>query len=164
MTGSPVQEVVEALRQELGDDLRGVVLFGSRARGEGRPESDWDLLVVADALPSSPLERGQALTRVVPPRWRGRVAILGRTPREFETQFPSYYLDLGLDGRILFDRNGYLEARLGLIRQRIHEGGLRRRRIGRGFMWSWETPPPGPWRIDWSGMHGLGGTSNSSES
>jgi len=33
--GEPsLREVVEALRQELGQALRGIVLFGSRARGK----------------------------------------------------------------------------------------------------------------------------------
>lgn len=151
----PLPEVVEALRQELGSALRGVVLFGSRARGEGRPESDWDLFVVADTLPSSPLERGKALRHVLLPRWRGRVAITAKTPQEFETEFPSYYLDVATDGQILFDQNGYLQNRLTRIRQRIKEAGLRRQKIGRDFLWTWEIPPEGPWQIDWSGVRGL---------
>jgi predicted nucleotidyltransferase len=48
---------VEALRDGLGDRLVAVALFGSRARGEAGEESDWDLLVVAEGLPTSPLQR-----------------------------------------------------------------------------------------------------------
>ena len=150
-----LQKVIDALRQAFGTALAGIVLFGSRARGEARPESDWDLLVLIDTLPSSPLERCKALRRTLPARWRGRVAIIAKTPLEFETEFPSYYLDLATDGQILFDRNGYLEDRLRVIRQRIQEAGLRRQKIGKGFLWTWESPPPGPWRIDWSGAYGL---------
>ena len=36
--------VLDALRNGLGDDLVAVVLFGSQARGEADPQSDWDLL------------------------------------------------------------------------------------------------------------------------
>lgn len=44
-----VERLVERLRDELGDDLRAVWLYGSRARGEApRPESDVDVLVIAD--------------------------------------------------------------------------------------------------------------------
>lgn len=40
---------VELLREELGERLRSVWLYGSRARGETtHPESDVDLIVVAD--------------------------------------------------------------------------------------------------------------------
>ena len=28
---------------------RRVILFGSRGRGQGRPDSDWDILVIADS-------------------------------------------------------------------------------------------------------------------
>ncbi|MFQ3632367.1 nucleotidyltransferase domain-containing protein, partial [Roseiflexus sp.] len=31
--------------------MAAVTLFGSRARGEAAPESDWDLLVIAKNLP-----------------------------------------------------------------------------------------------------------------
>ena len=151
----PLQEVVETLRREFGSALRGVVLFGSRARGKARPESDWDLLVVAEGLPSSLLERARALRRLLHPRWLGRAAIIAKTPAEFETEFPSFYLDVATDGQILFDRNGYFQERLALIRQRIKEAGLRRQKIGRDFLWAWETPPQGPWQIDWGGVHGL---------
>jgi len=36
------------LDNELGGDLRGLWLYGSRARGTAHPESDVDLLVIAD--------------------------------------------------------------------------------------------------------------------
>lgn len=36
------EPVIESLRAGLGDNLVAVVLFGSRARGEAGPESDWE--------------------------------------------------------------------------------------------------------------------------
>lgn len=36
------------LEQALGDDLRALWLYGSRARGEAHEESDIDLLLIAD--------------------------------------------------------------------------------------------------------------------
>jgi len=42
------RQVCEDLRPRYGNRLRDVVLVGSRARGEGHPESDVDLLVVLD--------------------------------------------------------------------------------------------------------------------
>ena len=45
-----VERLVEELRAELGESLRAVWLYGSRARGERGPDSDIDLLVItADA-------------------------------------------------------------------------------------------------------------------
>lgn len=44
-----VGRFVDVLQGELGDDLRAVWLYGSRARGERlHPDSDVDLLVIAD--------------------------------------------------------------------------------------------------------------------
>lgn len=43
-----VQRLASGLRKALGDDLRALWLYGSRARGEAHPESDVDLLVIAD--------------------------------------------------------------------------------------------------------------------
>lgn len=44
-----VDRFAEALRERLGDRLRSVWLYGSRARGEeARPDSDVDLLIVVD--------------------------------------------------------------------------------------------------------------------
>lgn len=41
-------EAVLGLRQSMGDDLVAVALFGSRARGDAKEWSDWDLLVGSD--------------------------------------------------------------------------------------------------------------------
>lgn len=43
-----VEGFVSRLDNELGSDLRGLWLYGSRARGTRHPESDIDLLVIAD--------------------------------------------------------------------------------------------------------------------
>lgn len=38
------------LKRRLGDHLKTVILFGSRARGDHEPDSDYDLLIVVDAI------------------------------------------------------------------------------------------------------------------
>jgi predicted nucleotidyltransferase len=43
-----VERFASRLDSELGGDLRGLWLYGSRARGTAHPESDVDLLVIAD--------------------------------------------------------------------------------------------------------------------
>lgn len=60
-----VAGIVESLREELGDALDAIWLFGSRARGEpGHGESDVDLLVL---LGHADWTDGQRLQRLV---WR----------------------------------------------------------------------------------------------
>lgn len=43
-----IERFASRLDNELGDDLRGLWLYGSRARGTAHPESDVDLLVIAE--------------------------------------------------------------------------------------------------------------------
>lgn len=43
-----IERYASLLDDELGDDLRGLWLYGSRARGTAHPESDIDLLVIAE--------------------------------------------------------------------------------------------------------------------
>lgn len=39
---------LQELRRQLGPQLREVILFGSRARGDAAPDSDYDCLAVVD--------------------------------------------------------------------------------------------------------------------
>ena len=39
----PLMKFRQAVDQAFGDDVERVVLFGSRARGDARPDSDWDV-------------------------------------------------------------------------------------------------------------------------
>lgn len=43
-------ELVAKLRSRLGDNLRQIVAFGSRARGAHRPDSDFDCLAILEEL------------------------------------------------------------------------------------------------------------------
>jgi predicted nucleotidyltransferase len=43
-------EIKNGLDRMYGGRLQGVYLFGSRARGEGAPDSDVDILVVLDEV------------------------------------------------------------------------------------------------------------------
>jgi predicted nucleotidyltransferase len=43
-----VQKCKEALARQYGERLRGVILYGSNARGDATPFSDIDLLVLLD--------------------------------------------------------------------------------------------------------------------
>ena len=103
-----LNRVVSKLREGLGDDLVAVVLFGSRARGEAREGSDWDVLIIANDLPGRTLERVIRLKRMLPPEYRGEVSLLAKTPEEFMSNLPDLYLDIALDGIILSDTGGYM--------------------------------------------------------
>jgi predicted nucleotidyltransferase len=144
--------VVTALRQGLGDNLVAVVLFGSRARGDATEASDWDLLVIARHLPPSFFQRHLQLKALLPIEWRGRVALLARTPAEFEAHLTSLMLDIALDGVVLDDPEGYAAEQLARLRKLIESKGLHRKQKGKDFIWNWERFPGFDWSLEWEAV------------
>jgi predicted nucleotidyltransferase len=64
------RSVAAELRAMYGSRLKNVLLFGSWARGDAQPESDIDLLVVLDEVPS----RSRELARMDSVMWRHSLA------------------------------------------------------------------------------------------
>lgn len=123
-------ELTEAIAGWLGDRLVGVALFGSAARGEQRPDSDFDLLIAV----RGPISR--ALYR----EWDERESIQAAARAwglPVNPQFVSYdpasceepgglWLECAIDGRVLQDSSGALGRRLIELRRQIAEGRYRR--------------------------------------
>jgi len=86
--------LVEALRQALKSDLWGIVLFGSRARGEGKSYSDWDVLILADGVPENPVDRTLWLHDLIFREGITGVSPILRTRKEFEKSLRPIYLDI----------------------------------------------------------------------
>jgi predicted nucleotidyltransferase len=147
--GREIAPVVQALQQGLGKKLVAVVLFGSRARGDAKEESDWDMLVIAEDLPERQMERYRRTKEVLPQEWRGRISILAKTPDEFEAALPSIYLEIALDGLILYDPQEYAGTQLQKLRRLIKSKDLRREKRGKDFIWQWGTFPGFGWSLSW---------------
>jgi len=60
-----LKQIVTALQAALADRLVAVVLFGSQARGDASQDSDWDVLVIAEALPEKSFERHMFVKRLL---------------------------------------------------------------------------------------------------
>ncbi|HEY3255099.1 MAG TPA: nucleotidyltransferase domain-containing protein [Polyangiaceae bacterium] len=145
-----VQAVPEALRKVFGAALVAVALFGSRARGDSRADSDLDFYVLVNGLPADPFERARVLSNALPSQVAHCLNVLARTVEEFETDITPLHLDLAVDARILFDTEGYLASRLEMVRRRIREAGLERKP---DLVWRWQTTPRTcDWSIRWDGV------------
>jgi hypothetical protein len=73
------------------------------------------------------------------------------TPKEpeFEAHLPSLYLDIALDGRILYDRQNYAAQKLPALRGLIQRVGLYRERTPVGDVWRWRKEPVTGWALQW---------------
>lgn len=144
-----LEPVMEALQRGLGDNLVAVALFGSRARGDATPDSDWDLLLIAHNLPERPLSRHFYLKSLLPKEWRARISLLAKTSGEFDARLTSLYLDIALDAIVLYDPQGYLHERLPRLRAWTAHVGLRRERSNGDWAWRWQGEPLPEWALRW---------------
>jgi hypothetical protein len=135
----------DAIREHYGDRLRALAVFGSVGRGTAGPDSDIDLLVVADDLPRGRLARVrefEAVERALNAAFAGSamppLSPIFKTPAELDAGSP-LLLDMIEDSVVLVDRAGVLRTRLDRLRARLAELGAQR--IWRGNAWYWDLKP-----------------------
>lgn len=120
-------------------------MFGSVGRGTPRPDSDIDLLIVAEGLPDGRMKRVARFADVeasLQPLLQelseaGITAELSpvlKTPAEVLRGSP-LLLDMTDDARILYDRNGFLRSALDALKARLASLGARRIFIGNAWLW-----------------------------
>lgn len=131
-----------ALDRHFGERLVSVVLFGSRARGTAKPESDVDLLVIVRGLPVNRPKRYDELrpiAREVSEAFAAALSLIALTPEEAATVKP-YYLGL-LSGYVLIlDRGRFFDGVLGRLQARLAELGARRYVDKDGYEY-WDLKP-----------------------
>ncbi len=130
---------------DLGDNVRSIVLFGSMARGQAKPSSDIDLLVIADVFPKSFRERRKFLleawdrarkTKKLPAvEWN----LVTKSTEEAGVHSP-LYLDMVEDAILLLDRGAFFEKVLLDIKEKMRKLGSRRIFLEDGS-WYWDLKP-----------------------
>jgi predicted nucleotidyltransferase len=132
-----------------GDRLVSLVVFGSMGRGTPRPDSDVDLLIVAEPLPDgrmprvdefAPVEKSLAAIRDDGRRagFFNECSPVFKTPAEVRAGSP-LLLDMVEDARVLFDRDAFFRTAIDRLKERLARHGARR--IWRGNAWLWDLKP-----------------------
>lgn len=147
------EAVVGALREAFGSRLKMAVLFGSQARGDARPGSDHDLLLVVEDLPADPVRRQREVRLPLLPilhETPGPISFVAKTPEEVEANLSPLLLDVCADGVCLLGADlfeGYRARALAAIRQ----AGMRREDLGGRRMWTLPGGPSSTWELTWDG-------------
>ncbi len=89
---------------------------------------------------------------MLPDSWRGQVSVLAKTPSEFEAGVPDLFLDIALDGIVLYDKDDYIHKRLSRLRQIVQKEGLYREQRGRELVWQWQAFPGLGRQLTWDGV------------
>jgi len=145
------KKIVDCYKDYLGNQLISIVLFGSHARGEAKETSDYDLFIIAEELPLRALRRMLYIRTPLKGQFEEKICIIAKTPEEVSKDFPPFFLDLGLDGIILFDRNDFFRNLQKRIIEIIQQAGLERKKDNGEYHWEWHTPPQNGWEITWNG-------------
>jgi uncharacterized protein len=108
-------EITEELAHriiEAVDPLK-IILFGSRARGDARPDSDFDILVIQES--SKPRHRRSALLYTVLADLPMEVEIMVYTPQEVLqwSAVPEAFITTAVrEGQVLYERSNGSDSRM----------------------------------------------------
>ena len=143
-----IDSFLQRLLEEFGENLVSVVLYGSVARGNFRPDSDIDLLLVFKELPPRrfacynlihPLlqEVERSASQYGEGEQHHRFSTILKTQEE--ARYTSrYYIDMTTDAVLLYDRDGFFGSVLDQLRARMKELGSRKIYIGERWYWDWK--------------------------
>ena len=117
-------ELVHRAQELVGESFIGLVLFGSMARGEARDSSDVDLLIV--------VKRELALERRLYVQWDTAFADSRLSPHFVHLplnaeQAGSIWLEVAIDGILLFENGRDISHMLGKIRTAMAAGRIVRK-------------------------------------
>lgn len=142
---SLIAALCDAVPRVYGDRLWSLALYGSVARGTMRPDSDIDLLIVADPLPKGRMARVaefEAVEKLLAPalaeaRSKGVDTFFSpvfKTRAELE-HGSFLFLDMPDEARILYDREVCLASYLTGLAARLKAMGAERVPFQGGHYW-----------------------------
>ena len=144
------ERILTEARNFYGDRLVAVAVFGSVGRGTQRFDSDMDVLVIAEGLPTGRMKRIREFDASVEIKLEQFIKSLKKegidtyisaiikTPEEIKAG-SLLFLDMIEDARILYDSGGFFEGVLKELRERLDSLGSRM--VWRGNAWYWILKP-----------------------
>ena len=137
--GGVLSLAVECLKHAFGQRLLGVILFGSRARGDYRPQSDYDFLVLLDSYLAGPIDDYFSAYRALRPfretTLRDTTIAIVSIADLREHISSAVLLNALFEGIILYDPRGTLARAKGKLLARLKALGIRRVRASWGYTW-----------------------------
>lgn len=128
-------EFIKRLKESWGEELLSVILFGSWTRGEAKPGSDMDLLIVREHLPQSRLERFRlwhCVAQEISKTFARMLSVVLLTEEEARAARP-FYLDMTEEAVILYDKEGFFLSVLDNLRKTLTKLGAKRVRDAKGY-------------------------------
>jgi hypothetical protein len=142
-----LKEYCSGMASHFSEKLFSICVFGSVAKGMAAPESDIDVLVVAEGLPTEIGLRVKEtnyihirLKKTEPYRSlrkAGRCALISDiflTPSEVK-RHPPILLDMIDEGIILYDKDDFLRNTLRLLKNKLKALGARKIVSAKGHYW-----------------------------
>ncbi|MFQ6014545.1 MAG: nucleotidyltransferase domain-containing protein [Anaerolineae bacterium] len=145
-----LERFLSLLQEEMGEALVGVVLYGSLARNQVKPDSDIDLLVVGrgskgeveegyrhacDALEETPEYRALVKEGIWP-----SISPFIVTDEYLRQNTPWLLLEIQDHGLFLYDPEGFLAWKIEQVRERMRELGTKKVMLPDGS-WYWDVKP-----------------------
>ena len=144
-----ISKLLEEVKFLYGSRLVTLAVFGSYARNAMKPDSDLDLLIIAEGLPHGRMARVREFLEAEA-KLQPSLDVLNqqsihplfspifKTPEEARRGSP-LFLDMTEEVEILFDRGDFFRKMLQEFKERLRRLGSRR--IWKGSMWYWVLKP-----------------------
>lgn len=145
-----VKKVLELSKVYYQNRLVSFVIFGSVARDSFRPDSDIDILIVAEKLPKGRVKRVEEFEKNIERKLEFELKALykkGIYPyfspifktKEEVLRGSWLFLDMVFDAKILYDKDDFFKNFLFSLKEKLKKIGAKR--IFKGNAWYWVLKP-----------------------
>ncbi|MBC7091480.1 MAG: nucleotidyltransferase domain-containing protein [Nitrososphaeria archaeon] len=142
---SLIKDLLNTLFLIFKDDLVSLIVYGSVARGQMRKDSDVDLLIIVENLPTSRFERiamfnraeelvEKSLNELLKKGYYVTFSPIIKTTEEAKKISP-LYLDMVDECIIVYDKNSFFKKILERLSIKLMELGAERVWVGRKWYW-----------------------------